>query len=106
MAFIDLGPHILVHTHHDVAAGPYHRLSRGIIDVYEFFSSPAQVARPIAARRAIDYVVFCSRAATPRFAGGLAPDALWNVLTRAEVPDWLEPVPETSQPLQIYRVLR
>jgi hypothetical protein len=107
MAFIDLGPHILLHTPHDVAAGPYHRLSRGIIDVYESFSAPEQVAHGIVARRAIDYVVFCSRSATPRFAGGLASDALWNVLARAEVLDWLEPVRETrAQPLQIYRVLR
>ena len=41
MAFIDLGPHVLVHTAHDVVAGPYHRLSRSIIDSYVFSPRPS-----------------------------------------------------------------
>ncbi|MDP9137128.1 MAG: hypothetical protein M3N38_02990, partial [Pseudomonadota bacterium] len=107
MAFIDLGPHVLVHTPHDVAAGPYHRLSRSILDSYGFFSASGDASRRIAVRRGVDYVIFCPLSATPRFAGNLAPDAIWNRLRRAELPAWLEPIPETlAQPLQVFRVSR
>jgi hypothetical protein len=107
MAFIDLGPHVLLHTHHGVIAGPYHRLPRGIIDSYRFFSAPEHEAGRVLRERQVDYVIFCLRSATPRFGRPLGPEAMWSRLARRELPNWLEPVPQSmAGPVQIFRVVR
>jgi hypothetical protein len=107
MAFIDLGPHVLVHTAHEVIAGPYHRLPHGIIDSYRFFAALEREAGRILQEREVDYVLFCSSAVTPRFGHPLAPDAMWKKLSRRELPPWLERLPQSpTDPLQVFRVAR
>jgi hypothetical protein len=45
--FIDLGPRIIVATHHDAIGGPYHRNDRAIADVMEAFRGDAAQAQRI-----------------------------------------------------------
>jgi hypothetical protein len=100
---IDYGPFVLALTPHSVLAGPYHRLSVGIIMTHKIFSAPPDQAYQIITRMGVNYVAMC---------GLLAPEghqllatSLWEQLHAGAVPDWLKRDPVADgQPFLIYRV--
>ena len=100
-AHIDLGPKIIVQTHHDAIAGPYHRGWREIgLMMTTWQQEPAQARSAIEARS--DYLLIWDDA---RFSRRTADQRrLANSLKR-DVPDWLEPVelPEKA-PFRLFRV--
>jgi hypothetical protein len=89
MAPVDLGPAILVETHHEVFAGPYHRNNDGNAALIKLMLAPAPEAQQILRDRQVDYVVTCSAAPDPNIVR-LAPDGLEARLARGETPDFLE----------------
>ena len=106
IAPIDLGPAILLHTHHSVLGAPYHRNGRGNLDVLNFFSSddPAD-ARAIAGRRGARLVLICPKLTEVKLYRQASPDALHRTLTDGQPPAWLKPVPvEGLADLELYRI--
>lgn len=90
---VDLGPRLIVMTHHNGVAGPYHRNERAILDVHHAFTGPASGFRPIAAPHQAKYLLICPNLAETTVYRSRAPDGFYAQLHRGQVPKWLEPVP-------------
>jgi hypothetical protein len=106
MAELDLGPHVLAHTPHSVAAAPYHRLGRNIIDSIDFFEGTVlEKARQIAIAKGIDLVVMC--APVQPFEITTDRPSLQELLASGKSVDWLVPVEHgADQKIWVYRVAR
>lgn len=99
LAEIDLGPNLLLHSHHAVVAAPYHRALPGLAASIEAFRDERDTAA-VARRVGADYVVACAPPAEPGAAATVA-----DRLGRGEiVPPGLEPVPVQDTPLKVWRV--
>lgn len=89
---ISFGPYLLALTTHSVLAGPYHRLSSGIVTAHRALAAPPDEARGVLLDAQVDYVVNCG----PRPPDGLPEPArsrsLWAQLRAGAVPGWLEPL--------------
>jgi hypothetical protein len=104
---ISYGPFVLALTPHDAMAGPYHRLTIGLIEAHRAMAAPPDEARRTLERLARPglptYVVVCG----PRPPDGLSSDALnrslWAKLRHGAVPDWLEPL-KGGPAFAVYRV--
>ncbi len=64
LAEIDLGPSLLLHSHHSVVAAPYHRALPGLAAAIEAFRDENDLAT-VAARVGADYIVACAPPAKP-----------------------------------------
>ena len=104
-ADVSLGPYLLALTPHSVLAGPYHRLSAGIVTAHQALAEPPDAARGVVQDGKVDYVLICG----PRPPDGLAEPALgrslWTALRTGAVPGWLEPV-AAGTAFAVYRVAR
>ncbi|MXO91538.1 hypothetical protein GRI41_11945 [Altererythrobacter aquaemixtae] len=89
---LDIGPAILVKSHHAVAATGHHRAEESMRDVILAFTSPEAEARQIVAAHESDYIVICTDLAEPRLFTAANPQGLAAQLVAGEAPDWLEPV--------------
>lgn len=104
---LDLGPALLLDTHHSVAASNHHRAAKAMHDViYAFTHSPDEARKYVEAYRA-GYVVAClDLAEVTNFRRGGGKDGLMNRLYEGDIPAWLEPVdlggPDT---LKVWRVI-
>ncbi len=99
LAEIDLGPNLLLHSHHSVVAAPYHRALPGLVASLEGFRDLDALPR-VAARAGADYIVACAPPSTP----GETPNVAVR-LGRGEVtPPGLEPVPVRDTPLRVWRL--
>ena len=90
-AHIDFGPELLYRTDAAIVAGPYHRNGRGILDVYDFFSSSdLDQSRRLAEERDTEFVLVCD---TPNEAGffsaGTPGQSLYERLIDDDAPEWL-----------------
>ena len=104
---IDLGPHILALSHHEVLAAPYHRLSRGLTSNHEIFANPPQKAHEAASRAGVDYLVVCPSIMPTSIGRGQIGSSLWFALrkTPPATPQWLQPIPlPAAAPLRVFRV--
>jgi hypothetical protein len=102
---LEWGPYLLAWTPHSVLAAPYHRLSTGIAIAHRIFAGPPEEARRTLTNVGASYLVVCGRLG----ASGLAPErraaSLAGRMQAGEIPDWLEPVPETlGRPFVGYRI--
>lgn len=105
MAPIDLGPAILAATPHRVVAAPYHRNNTGNLAMVRFYAGSPAMARSIADRWRIAYVVACpgsreaDRAGTMAHALATGTPAGWHRLIQITpsgaifVRDGLSPAP-------------
>lgn len=102
---VDLGPRLIVVTHHNAIAGPYHRNGQAILDVHHAFTGTADGFRPIAARHRADYLLLCPNMAETTVYRSHNPVGFYTQLARGQVPDWLEPValPEGS-PYRLWKI--
>ena len=103
--FIDLGPRLIVATHHDAIGGPYHRNDRAIADVMKAFRGDEPQAHRIIAEYRSDYVLVCPDMSTATIFMSEAPGGFYGQLVRGKVPAWLQPVelPKDS-PFKMWRV--
>lgn len=105
---IDMGPDILVQTHHAVTGTAHHRNAAGITAVIEGYMAAPQKARQVIERlndgRGATYVITCSGLNEMGMYVKDAPHGLAAALSRGEVPAWLTQLP-THGLLKIYRVL-
>ena len=90
--FIDLGPRIIVATHHDAIGGPYHRNDRAIADVMKAFRGDEPQAHRIVAEYGSNYLMICPDMSTATIFMGEAPNGFYGQLVRGKVPSWLEPI--------------
>jgi hypothetical protein len=102
---VSYGPFLLALTPHSVLAGPYHRLSSGIVTAHRALAAPPDQARGILLGAGVDYVLICG----PRPPDGLPEPArsqsLWARLQAGTVPDWLQPI-KAGPVFAVYLVAR
>lgn len=102
-----LGPHILLHTHHNALSAPYHRNKNGILDAIFMFNKNQNDAHALIKKRGVSYIILCDGHDVRRHDGKVADNALSRLfLLASDLPDWLEPVPLQSQNnlLKVYSV--
>jgi hypothetical protein len=96
---VDLGPFILAHTGDSVVAGPYHRLTWGILAAHDALNASDAAAEAKVRALKADYLVEC-----PTNKLRVGPHSFEADLRRGRVPAWLQPLSKPGQTLQIYRV--
>ena len=105
--FIDLGPRMIVATHHDVVGGPYHRNDRAIADVMKAFRGDEAQAHRIIADYGSDYLLVCPDMSTATVFMAEAPNGFYGQLVKGKVPAWLEPVElSKDSPFRMWKVKR
>jgi hypothetical protein len=104
--FIDLGPRIIVATHHDVVGGPYHRNYRAIVDDMKAFRGDEAQAHRIIREYRSDYLLICPNMSTATIFMSETPNGFYGQLTKGKVPSWLQAVelPKGS-PFQMWKVV-
>lgn len=103
---LDIGPSILLKSHHSVIATGHHRAETAMRDVIGTFIGPAQAARPVMAHHGAGYVALCTDLVEPDVYASAGPDGLMAMLLDDREPDWLEPVAlDTSREFRIWRIV-
>ena len=104
--FIDLGPRLIVATHHDAIGGPYHRNDQAIADVMKAFrGSEAQAHRMVREYRS-DYLLVCPDMSTATIFMTEAPAGFYGQLVAGRVPAWLQPVElPADSPFMMWKVV-
>ena len=103
--FVDLGPRLIVLTHHSAVAGPYHRNGDAILDVQHAFSRSPDEARAIMRRHGATLLLVCPDMAESTNYRAKARGGFYDRLARGETFTWLDPValPATS-PFRAFRL--
>ena len=106
-SFIDLGPRLIVLTHHDAIGGPYHRNDRAIADVMKAFRGDEAQARRIIAEYDSDYLLVCPNMSTATIFMAETPKGFYAQLNKGRVPAWLEPIDlGKDSPFKMWKVKR
>jgi hypothetical protein len=102
LTHIDLGPNVLLHTHHAIIAAPYHRNVDGLLAEIEAFAGSEAEARRQAELHHADYVVICPR----WLSSEKSRDAFLSKLSAGEAEAaWLSPLPmQDGGALKAWRV--
>jgi hypothetical protein len=104
--YIDLGPRLIVATHHDTIGGPYHRNDRAIADVMKAFRGDEAQAHRIITEYRSDYLLVCPDMSTATIFMSEAPGGFYGQLVRGKVPAWLQPVElPNDSPFEMWRVV-
>jgi len=105
LAISNLGSPILAYTGHSVFAGPYHRNVAGNLTALDAFLGSAADAQRIVAEHHVGLVALCRGNFESQLLSDTAPQGFLAALMRGSVPEWLEPVAETTtSPIVLYRV--
>ena len=111
LAPINLGGHIIAHTHHAALGGAYHRISKQKRAVLEMLLAPPSKAEALLREAGVRYVALCFDADTlatlvKHAPNGLAASLMGDQTAMAQNADWLSPVIEKSGPgpLRLYEV--
>ena len=104
--YIDLGPRLIVATHHDTIGGPYHRNDQAIADVMKAFRGDEAQAHRIVTEYRSDYLLVCPDMSTATIFMSEAPNGFYGQLTHGKVPAWLRPIelPKNS-PFKMWKVV-
>ncbi len=108
---VDFGPQLLYRTEHAVVGAPYHRNSRGILDIHRIFSATEDSeSKSLLDARGIELVLLCP---SPRerllYTSQAQGTRFYQRLLDDQVPEWMQPVvlPEAlAARFRLYRVLR
>lgn len=105
-SFIDLGPRLIVATHHDAVGGPYHRNDKAIADVMKAFRGDEAQAHRIISEYGSDYLLVCPNMSTATIFMSEARNGFYGQLMDGNVPGWLRPVelPKDS-PFKMWKVV-
>ncbi len=102
---VDLGPRLIVMTHHKGIAGPYHRNERAILDVHHAFTGAPAAFRGIARRYGAQYLLVCPNMAETTVYRARSPDGFYGQLSKGKVPAWLVPVKlPKDAPYRLWRI--
>lgn len=103
--FVDLGPRLIVLTHHDAIAGPYHRNGAAILDVQHAFKGTPQEARAIMNRHGATLLLICPNMAESTNYRAKAKGGFYDQLAHGARFDWLEPVAlKKTTPFRVFRI--
>ena len=104
--FIDLGPRLIVATHHNAIGGPYHRNDKAIADVMKAFRGDEAQAHRIITEYQSNYLLVCPDMSTATIFMSEARNGFYGQLMNGKVPGWLQPValPKDS-PFKMWRVV-
>ena len=103
--FIDLGPRLIVLSHHDAIAGPYHRNGGAILDVQHAFQGPAAQAHAIMKRHGATLLLVCPDMAESTVYRARAPGGFYGQLAHNRRFAWLTPLPlPKGSPLRLFRI--
>ena len=103
--FVDLGPRLVVVTHHNAIAGPYHRNGDAILDVQHAFSGSADQFRAIAKRHGATLLLTCPNMSESTVYRARNPGGFYDQLAHDKIPGWLEPVAlPAKSPLRLWRI--
>src|SRR3546814_5285090 len=103
---LDVGPYILVHTHHRVIATGHHRNEHAMAKVLKAFMSPEAKAHQIIIGTRSDYLVYCPERSEIRHFIKHAPHGLAARLEAGKTPSWLQPVAMPKEEvIRVYRIL-
>ena len=106
-SFIDLGPRLIVLTHHNAIGGPYHRNDQAIADVMKAFRGDEAQARRIIAEYRSDYVLICPNRSTATIFMAETPTGFYAQIAKGKVPAWLEPIDlGPDSPFKMWKVKR
>ncbi|WP_051503969.1 hypothetical protein [Sphingomonas jaspsi] len=106
-SFVDLGPRLIVMTHHDAVGGPYHRNYNAIVDVMKAFRGDEAQARRIVDYYGSDYLLICPDMATATLFTTETPKGFYSQLVGGKVPAWLQPVDlGKDSPFRMWKVVR
>ncbi|MDC7811666.1 AcrB/AcrD/AcrF family protein [Sphingomonas koreensis] len=102
---VDLGPRLIVMTHHKGIAGPYHRNEQAILDVHHAFAGSPDAFRGIAKRYGAQYLLVCPNMAETTIYRSRAPNGFYGQLAKGKTFTWLDPVklPEKA-PYRLWRI--
>ncbi|MFE8584698.1 AcrB/AcrD/AcrF family protein [Sphingomonas sp. NCPPB 2930] len=104
-SFVDLGPRLIVTTHHDAIAGPYHRNGDAILDVQHAFQGGEAQARAIMKRHGATLLLLCPDMSESTNYRARAPGGFYDRMAHGWVPGWLTPLPlPKGSPLRLYRI--
>jgi uncharacterized membrane protein YeaQ/YmgE (transglycosylase-associated protein family) len=102
---VDLGPRLIVMTHHNGVAGPYHRNGQAILDVHKAFTGKAEDFRAIAQRHHATHLLICPNMSETTVYRARNRGGFYGQLHRGQVPNWLEPVAlPANSPLRLWRI--
>lgn len=101
---LDIGPSILLKSHHGVVATGHHRANEAMADVIEAFIGSPEAARERVEAHGADYVALCTDLSEVQLYAADKPGSLADMLVHGGTPDWLEPVDISSN--ATFRVLR
>ena len=106
LAPLDIGPSILVASHHSVVATSHHRNDKAIRAAIVSFSTPASDAEHTVRATGADYVAICQGINEQALYATRNPHSLIGQLEAGTFPAWLAPVPlRDSHGMKLYRVL-
>ena len=104
--FIDLGPRLIVLTHHDVVGGPYHRNDKAIADVMKAFRGGEAQAHRIVREYGSNYLLICPDMSTATIFMSETPKGFYGQLAGGKVPAWLQPVElPANSPFKMWKVV-
>ena len=98
---INAGARILWQTPHAVLAAPYHRNPAGVRDNERIMNEDEATAQAVATERGVDFILLCPDKVSAAPSGTSA--SLVQRLVKGEIPDWLEPFPNTGTALLLRR---
>jgi hypothetical protein len=102
---IDLAPRLIVMTHHNGIAGPYHRNGEAILDVFHGLRDDTARLRETVDRYDVRYVLLCPGMSGEGYYGANDPESSFARLNGDAPPDWLEPVPlPENSPFKLWLV--
>jgi hypothetical protein len=61
LGHIDIGPAMLLNTHHQVLMAPYHRADRGIVEGFKLMATPLGEAEKLLRARGVRYLADCTK---------------------------------------------
>jgi diacylglycerol kinase len=104
VAPFNLGPSILLTTHHKVLASSHHRNRAGMRDQVNLFRLPPDQAKAIIDGRPIEYVVACPKDPEMERYSDRDPLGLWAQINAGKAPPWLEYRGTMGKGLKVWRV--
>jgi len=102
---VDLGPRLIVLTHHYGIAGPYHRNGDAILDVHHAFTGTPDNFLRIARGHGARMLLVCPNMAETTVYRARARSGFYGQLAKGRVPTWLKPVPlQKGSPFRLWRI--
>ncbi len=102
---LDIGPDILIRSHHGVVATGHHRANQAMSDVIRAFLGPDEAARRLIELHGARYVVVCDNLPEPRIYVTDYPDGFMAHLLAGNPPAWLQRIEIGTPPsFRVYRV--